>query len=125
MNALATRKPPAAYLITTPTIKVYGNEAQGLNDCVKGNPGRLNAVAIHVMYRGWPYVFMMTDEDVQAGGELFISYGERFWDKEDLLAGMFGVVVGWNVRGRCVSLVVPLSLLFVGGFSLANCRRYS
>jgi hypothetical protein len=70
-------------------IKVYGNEAQGLNDCVKGNPGRLNAVAIHVTYRGWPYVFMMTDEDVQAGGELFISYGERFWDKEDLLAGMF------------------------------------
>ena len=48
-------------------VKVYGNEAQSINDNLRGDVGRLNAIPFHVMYRGWPYVFVMTDERVPAG----------------------------------------------------------
>ena len=70
-------------------VKVYGNEAQSINDNLRGDVGRLNAIPFHVMYRGWPYVFVMTDERVPAGAEIFMSYGEAFWKKHDYMMSTF------------------------------------
>jgi hypothetical protein len=42
------------------------------NSGIKGG----NAGWMHVEYRGWPYVFIIARQDIAAGAELTIDYGE-------------------------------------------------
>jgi hypothetical protein len=70
-------------------IKVYGNEGQAVNDCRPGDPGELNSTSFHVMYRGWPYVFLVTTKDIAAGQEIFLPYGEDYWKGEAIMHAKF------------------------------------
>ena len=77
--------PHVAYPFSTQhSLKLYGNEGQAINDCVQGDPShlRLNSLFAQVTYRGWPYVFVVTDEEILEGQEVFLSYGKDFWKKE-------------------------------------------
>jgi hypothetical protein len=42
-----------------------------------GIPGG-NTGWLHVEYRGWPYVFIIARQDIAAGAELTIDYGEGY-----------------------------------------------
>ena len=86
----------------------YGNELMAMNDprpdeCHKrGAPQKkANVEWAEVSYFGWPYMTVMATSGIRCGEEILIEYGEGFWRKKELVAGLWGTSAAEQCSGVC------------------------
>ena len=76
-----------------------------------GIPGG-NTGWLHVEYRGWPYVFIIARQDIAAGAELTIDYGEGY-----AACASIGTIFALCC-GVCVQLCFTIPFAFIVPFQI-------
>lgn len=61
----------------------YGNVSVCINANTTYRPGdivnKANAFFAMIVYRGWPYVYVVTQSEVSKGDEILVDYGRFYW----------------------------------------------